>query len=318
VRWESVCSAEGSRRPNQALTVPRVSSTFPIGAVTAAIGIHLLWGANPVAIKWGLEVFPPFTSGLVRFSIGALAITIWAVATGRPLWPPRSEWLPLSFLAVVFAIQIGLMNIGFGMTSGSTGAVLIALNPLFAAGFAHFLIAGDHLTPLRALGLLVAFAGTALVLAGPNASAEAGQPEMGNLILLLSAALLGGRLIGSARVMRRLDEVRAVLWMMVLGLPVFAVVAFATETVSFENMGWRPVAGIAYQGLVIAGVAFMVNGYLMRRYSPTVVTSFNFVSPVAGVGLSMWLLGETPGSFLFLGMLAVALGVTLITRRQRA
>jgi len=50
----------------------------------------------------------------------------------------------------------------------------------------------------------------------------------------------------------------------------------------WHNLNWRPLAGIAYQGVAIAGVAFMANAYLMRHHSPSVVASFNFVSPVAG------------------------------------
>lgn len=281
----------------------------------AAVGIHILWGGNPVAVKWGLEAFPPFASGFIRFTMAAVAIAAWAALRGVPLLPPREEWAPLSGLGLLFAVQIGLMNIGYGLTSGSAGAILIALNPLFAAGFAHYLMPGDRLTVLRSLGLLVAFGGTALVLTGDAGGVTLKDASLGNWLLLASAAMLGGRLIGSARVLRRLDEVRATLWMMILGLPLFAAVWMAEETVMLENLGWRPVVGILYQGLVIAGLGFMVNSYLMKRHSPTMVASFNFVSPVAGVGLSIWLLGESLSIELVGGLALVAVGLTLITRR---
>jgi drug/metabolite transporter (DMT)-like permease len=288
---------------------------FPLRAVLAATIIHFLWGGNPVAVKWGLEVFPPLASGFVRFSIGAAAIIIWAVARKHPLWPPHEEWLPLSALAVLFTIQITMMNVGYGMTSGSLGAILIALNPLFAAGFSHFVFPDDRLTLRRTVGLAVAFSGTALVLAGSNAANAGDSSMLGNIILLGSAALLGGRLIGSAKVLRRLDEVRATVWMILLSLPLFAVGSALTETIAFENMGWRPVVGILYQGLVVAGLAFMVNSYLMKRYSPTMVASFNFVSPVAGVLLSVWLLNESVGFTELAGLALVAWGLTLVARR---
>ena len=70
-----------------------------------------------------------------------------------------------------------------------------------------------------------------------------------------------------------------------------------------------------YQGIAIAGIAFTVNSYLMRKYSPSVVVSFNFVSPVVGVLLSIWLLNEPLGTALVLGMGLVAIGLTLIARR---
>ena len=34
--------------------------------------IHALWGGNPVAVKFGLQVFPPLWSGFLRFSSHSL------------------------------------------------------------------------------------------------------------------------------------------------------------------------------------------------------------------------------------------------------
>jgi drug/metabolite transporter (DMT)-like permease len=55
-----------------------------------------------------------------------------------------------------------------------------------------------------------------------------------------------------------------------------------------------------------------VNYYLMRRYSPSVMISFNFVSPVAGVLLGVAILGERLSAS---GMALVSLGLALIARR---
>ena len=99
------------------------------------------------------------------------------------------------------------------------------------------------------------------------------------------------------------------------GLPLFAAVWASEETLALENLSWRPVVGILYQGLVVAGVGFMVNSWLMKRHSPTMVASFNFVSPVAGVALSVWLLDEALRVELLAGLVLVAAGLALITRR---
>lgn len=289
-----------------------------IGAVAAAITIHVLWGGNPVAVKWGLEVFPPLASGFVRFTIGTIAIGLWAIARGVPLLPPRHEWLPLAGVSVLFTVQIWLMNVGFSQTTGALGSILIALNPLFAAAFAHFFFAGDRLTWMRSAGLLLAFIGTAVILARHGSIDFSDATQAGNWILLLSATLLGWRLIVSARLIRRLDEVRVVLWMLLLSLPMFGLSSWAFETISWQNLGWRPIAGIAYQGLVIAGFAFVVNSYLMKLYSPTIVASFNFVSPAAGLLLSVLLLNETIGAIELTSLALVAAGLVLVARPARS
>jgi drug/metabolite transporter (DMT)-like permease len=250
---------------------PRAVLAVPLPAIAISVLIHTLWGGNPVAVKYSLLAFPPLWTAFFRFLIAILCVGIWAKLRGVSIVPSRHEWPALLLIGALFTVQIAAMNIGFDHTTGSMGAVLIATNPLFAALFAHFLIAGDRLSVVKGVGLLVAFFGTALVLTRGGGDVALTTGAWGNVILLFSACLLGGRLILSARVLQRMDEARVVLWQM-----------------SF---------------------------YLMKRYAPSVIVSFNFVSPIAGVLLSAWLLGDVITVHLWVGMLLVAVGLFLIARR---
>jgi drug/metabolite transporter (DMT)-like permease len=289
-----------------------MSWSIPLRAVLAALAIHSLWGGNPVAVKLGLEAFPPLWSGLLRFALGSACIAAWAFAQRIALRPAPGEWPALAGIGVLFTLQIALMNFGFDATAAVNGAVLIATNPLFGMLFAHLLVPGDRLRPRRALGALVAFAGVALVLAR---GAPPGVSGRGDWIVLASACLLGLRLALSGRLLRRVNEVRLAFWQGVVSLPLFAAGALATETVRVQNIGFAPLAGIVYQGAVVAGLAFTVNFTLIRRYTPSVIISFNFVAPVVGVLLGATILGEPVTGGLIGGMLLVAAGLVLIARR---
>lgn len=287
----------------------------PLQAIVIALLIHVLWGGNPVAVKFSLLVFPPLWTAFFRFAIAIVCVGIWAKLSGIPIWPARHEWPALMLIGVLFTVQIASMNFGFDLTTGSMGAVLIATNPIFAALFAHFLLAGDKLTVVKGFGLLVAFVGTALVLMRGLGDLQVAHGVWGNVILLMSACLLGGRLIVSAKVLQRIDGVRVVLWQMILSLPLFALGGTLFESIRWDAIAWEPLAGLAYQGVVVAGLGFTVSFYLMKRYTPSVIVSFNFVSPIAGVLLSAWLLGDVITGHLWAGLLLVAVGLFLITRR---
>jgi drug/metabolite transporter (DMT)-like permease len=248
-------------------------------AIAIAMLIHILWGANPVAVKYSLLVFPPLWTAFFRFVIGILCVGIWAKMSGVSIWPARHEWRALVSIGLLFTVQIALMNIGFDLTSGSMGAVLIATNPIFAALFAHFMLADDRLSVVKATGLLVAFAGTAMVLLRGGGDLQLTHGMMGNFILLMSACLLGARLIVSAKALQRIDGARVVLWQMIVSLPLFALGGFLFESIRWQAMAWEPLAGLAYQGVIVAGVGFSVSFYLMKRYTASVIVSFNFVSP---------------------------------------
>ncbi|NIM27129.1 MAG: EamA family transporter [Gammaproteobacteria bacterium] len=293
----------------------RAILAVPLPAIAISVLIHTLWGGNPVAVKYSLLVFPPLWTAFFRFLIAIVCVGIWAKLRGVPIVPSRHEWPALLLIGALFTVQIAAMNIGFDLTTGSMGSVLIATNPLFAALFAHFLIAGDRLSVFKAAGLLIAFLGTALVLTRGAGDLALTHGALGNFILLLSACLLGGRLILSARVLQRMDEARVILWQMILSLPLFALGGALFETIQWQAIAWQPVAGLVYQGAIVAGVGFSVSFYLMKRYAPSVIVSFNFVSPIAGVLLSAWLLGEAISAHLWAGMSLVAIGLFLIARR---
>ena len=290
--------------------------SVPLGAVLVSLAVHSLWGGNPVAVKLSLEAFPPLTTAFLRFAIGIACIALWARWRGVRLWPERGEWRALWIVAVLFAVQIALMNFGFDRTSGAMGSVLIATNPLFAVMFAHFIIAGDRMTAAKALGLLVAMAGTSLALLGDVDIGALDAGAAGNWIVLSSAVMLGLRLSLSARFVRRIDPTRVALWQMVLSLPMFGAGALALEDIAWDRVGVAPIAGLLYQGVVIAGVGFTVSYHLMKLYTPSVMMSFNFVSPIAGVLFSAWLLGDRIGALLLAGMALVAAGLYLVTRRS--
>jgi len=287
----------------------------PLQAIVIALLIHILWGGNPVAVKFSLLAFPPLWTAFFRFAIAIVCVTVWAKMIRVPIWPAAHEWRALILIGTLFTVQIACMNIGFDLTTGSMGAVLIATNPIFAALFAHFLLAGDRLTIVKGLGLLLAFVGTALVLARGGGGLQMTYGVWGNIILLMSACMLGGRLIVSARVLQRIDPVRVVLWQMILSLPLFALGGYLFEAIQWQAITWEPLAGLAYQGVIVAGLGFSVSFYLMKRYTPSVIVSFNFVSPIAGVLLSAWLLGDVITGHLWAGMLLVAVGLFLIARR---
>jgi drug/metabolite transporter (DMT)-like permease len=296
--------------------------TIPLRVILIAIVIHTLWGGNPVAAKLAFVAFPPLWSAFLRFAMGVSCLIVWAHFRGIRLTPDRREWAGLGWCSVLFFIQIALLNIGTDLTSGSLAAILIATNPLFSAMCAHFVIAGDRLTRVKSLGLGVAFMGVVLILAcGADfdaASNTGNWGNWGNWIVLVSAALLGARLIFTARLVRHIDPTRVIIWQMILSMPPFLVAALWFETITWARLDWTVAAGLAYQGVLIAGIGFVVTAELMKRYTPSVMTGFGFISPLSGVLLSMWLLSESPGWAIYAGLAMVGGGLFVMTREAKA
>ena len=287
---------------------------IPLVAVIAAVVLHIFWGANPVAVKMGLVAFPPLWSAFFRFAIGVACIAIWAMVLGTRLWPENREWPGLFILALWFMTQIGLMNFGINFTSGASAAIMTATYPLFSGIFAHFMIVGDRLDKAKIVGLLIAFLGVGLVLSKGRLPNELTRANFGDLILLVSAVLLGGRMIFTAKLVRNVEPMRVVLWQMLLSLGGFAAGAVMWEEIVWRQVEWIPVGALVYQGVVIAGLVFMVNAWLIKQYSPSVMVSFGFISPISGVVVSALLLGDQLTWDLAVGTAGVGIGLIILTR----
>ncbi|MEM7424722.1 MAG: DMT family transporter [Pseudomonadota bacterium] len=291
---------------------------IPLNAALLAVFINTLWGGNPVAVKFSLEWLPPLWTGFFRFVLGILTVLIYARLRGIAVWPERSEWRFLVVLAVMFAVQITVMNVGFDMTPASVSAVIQSTYPLFTALMAHFYLDNDRLQTVKSLGLAVAFAGVALIILREAEFSGTGWLELGPLVVLASAFLLAARVVFSAKLVRSIDPIKVVVWQMSLSLPYFLAGGFLLEEIQWQNFGWWPVLGILYQGIVIAGFGFVVAITLPKFYNPSLVTSFGFLTPVSGVLLAVWLLGDTITWQLLAGTLTVGVGLFLIVRQPKA
>src|SRR2546428_13718087 len=82
------------------------------GAAVAVL-VSILWGANPVAIKLGLEDAPPIRLAWMRFLVGGVGIGPLAWATGRfaGFRVARSQWRPPVFPRLLFPPPVRSLDI---------------------------------------------------------------------------------------------------------------------------------------------------------------------------------------------------------------
>lgn len=304
----------GGAMPSGASHGSPESARTPARVIALALFMNLLWGGNLPAVKLGLQAVPPLWSGFFRFALGCTALACWAALRGHSLRPRREDWPDFLALGALFTTQIVVMNYGTSFTAASVATVLQSTNPVFASLLAHFLIANDRLSAQRAAGQVLAFGGVCvMVFSRPGSGADAPAPLLGNLLVLASGAMLGSRLVFSTRILQRVETTKMVFWQMALSMPVFLAGGLLFETLDPTQFQPAPLLAIAYQGLAIAGLGFMISASLLRRYRPSLITSFNFTAPIFGVLISRTVLGEVPSPWLLAGLATVAAGLFVIT-----
>lgn len=282
------------------------------GAFALTLSLSALWGGNPVAVKAGLRDAPPLRLGLFRFLIGAVVVVAVAVFRKRSLRIEPGEWMPLAGLGVLFSSQVVLMNLGQDHTSAGHAAVIMSAYPLWTAVFAHFLVPGDKLTTKRLVGALIAYSGV-LVVFGASLKLETGAGLVGDGLLVVSALLLGARQIVLSRSSQGISIEKLLLAQAVSGVLGFGALSlwFESEPTTFTA---RLVGALLYQGVVIAGVAFFVQTWLLKNFPPSRVTTVYLTQPLFGVSFSWLVLGEAVGPELFLGAPLVIAGSYFVQR----
>ena len=288
----------------------------PIDARGAALAILLsiLWGANPVAIKVGLDDAPPIRLAWMRFVVGGVVVLAWGWATGRlrGFRLEAGEWRPLLTLGVLFAAQIGSMNVGTGLTTAAHATVLLNLYAVHTVVLAHFLIPGNRLTARRIAGVVIAYAGIVFLF---QHQVGRGAPTLaGDVVMFVSSLILAERTVYLARAVHHLDHVKILLAQAAIGSAIFLVTSLAVETAP-THWTWRLAGSIGFQGVIIAGFNFVANLWLLERYRPSVLATFFLTQPIFGVIAAALVTGDPLTTDLFVASAAVAVGIGLTTWR---
>ncbi len=279
----------------------------------AAVLISILWGANSVVIKLGLEDAPPLRLAGMRVVVGGIVICLWAWSTGRFVGfrvEPR-EWRPLAVLGLLFSVQMAATNIGTWLTSAAHATILVNLYAVHTVVLAHFMVPGDRLSVRKVGGVLVAYSGIGALFASQWSH---GSPTLlGDVIVTVAGILLAERTVYLARAVQRLDPVKLLLAQAVVGAAFFALASLLVEP---PTTRWtaRLAGSIAYQGVLISGFNFVVNLALLRDYRPSALSAFFLTQPIFGVVAAALVAGDPLTPVLVLACVAVAAGIGLTYR----
>ena len=287
-------------------------------AIGGTLFFNALWGGLQPAIKVTLLAgMAPIATAAWRTLLGVVAIWLWARWRRISLDVPASQRRTIGWLVVTFLVQISVLHVGTNFTSASHASVCISAYPLFVVVMAHFFLDRDRLSPLKLLGVVAAFGGVGIVFADALRS-EGGGNLLGDVLVLFSACLLGCRMVFGKRVVQKVSPVAYLIRLMTLSLPGFFLASLLGEGIGGHAFSAEAtpqvVMALLYQGVVISAFCFVGFIHLLKRYVASKLSVFGFTTPICGVLISHWLLGDPLSYWLWLGVALVALGIYLTNR----
>jgi drug/metabolite transporter (DMT)-like permease len=253
-------------------------------ALFVAMGV--IWGIPYLLIKvadGGVSV-PVLV--FTRVALGALLLLPVALRRGelgalRGHWP----WL-VAFAAFEIVGPFALLSSAEKHLASSTTGLLVAAVPIFGAVLAQLTGGQDRLTPIRWTGLIIGFAGVA-VLAGPDAA----HGDALSVLEVLGTAL--GYAIGPLIANRKLAGVPpAAVNTVCLGMAGLVYVVPAALTLPGSVPSAKVILALLGLGAICTATAFIVFFALIAEVGPARATVITYVNPAVAVALGVIVLGE--------------------------
>jgi drug/metabolite transporter (DMT)-like permease len=279
------------------------------------VALSVLWGGSFFFAEVALAELPPFTVVLARVSLAAVALVAMVLASRQPV--PRSLrlWGALVTMGALNNL-IPFSLIVWGQTAIASGlaAILNATTPLFTVVLAHLLTRDERMSPGRLCGVVLGFAGVALMI-GPAALRSldvAVTAQLACLAAALSYALagiFGRRFQGVPPLITAAGQIVA---STLLILPLAVLVDRPWTLAPPGPEVWGALIGLA---LLSTALAYVIYFRILAVAGATNLLLVTFLIPVSALVLGIGILDERLAPGHLAGMALIALGLAAIHGR---
>ncbi len=281
------------------------------------LALAALWGGSFFFNAVAVRELPSFTLVWLRVAVaavtllGALRLLGQRMPTEGRIWAAFFGMGLLNNVVPFVLIVWGQHHIASGLAS-----ILNATTPLFTILAAHLLTPDERLTPLKAAGVAVGFAG-AVSMIGPDALGGLGTGVTAQVACLagaLSYAFAGifGRRFKRMGVAPMATAAGQVCASTLLLLPLMLLVDRPWTLAMPHAATWGAVLGV---GLLSTALAYVLYFRILAAAGATNLVLVTFLIPVSAILLGALALGETLLPRHFGGMALIGAGLACIDGR---
>lgn len=283
-------------------------------AYLSLIFVCIVWGTTYLAIRVGVQYYPPFLFAGIRQFVAGIILMIAALAINKNKDFSRANILKQMLVGfLMLSIGNGCVTYGEKYVTSGAAALICGIMPLFAVLLNLFIFSkNDHFNWRIGLGLALGFCGVALIFKN-NIADLSNKNYIGGVGCVLLATISWA--FGSAINKKHSSTVNPVLnsalqlffggLFMLIGSPLLdgaytfqiwhpeglmalgylivfgSVLAYAAYMHAFNNL---PV-GIATIYAYINPLVAVILGYIILKEPLTIYTAFSFITILTGVFL---------------------------------
>jgi drug/metabolite transporter (DMT)-like permease len=282
----------------------------PLLITLALFCTYFIWGATYLALRFGIESFPPFLLVGLRFVVAGIILYAIMRYLGRPN-PTRQQWLGATAVGILLPVLgNGTVTYVQQTVSSSVAALAIATAPIWMAIFSS--LWGHKINTREWLGIAIGLVGIGLLNLGGTFNSTAGHGNFFSAFLLIFAAASWslGSVLGKHIAMP--SGLMAAACQMLMGGLVMLLVSFLhgdTWPAQISAKSWGALVFLVVLGSLVAYSAYM---YLLKTVRPLVASSNTFVNPIVAFAVGIWFAGETVTMTEYAALAVILVGVFLV------
>lgn len=278
--------------------------------------VYLIWGSTYLAIRFGVEITPPYLFASVRFVAAGLLLLAYALATGAKLPRTRADWKVIIITAVLLLVGAnGLVTWSEQWVASNQAALMVATSALWIAGFGTLGAQGEKLSWLTWVGLLSGFFGVAVLMG--EGLLHKSAPTGAYVALAISPILwAAGSIYGRRNPQQCAPLMTAALQMLIAGVLMGGIGLAGGEQ---ERWRWTTQSWAAWAYLTVFGscIAYGAYYWLVHNVTPALLGTVAYVNPAIAVLLGAWLGAEHLSSTQLIGTAVILSGVIAVTLGSR-
>jgi len=283
--------------------MPNSKQTFLI--VIALFCTYFIWGSTYLAIRFGIESFPPFLMAGVRFTVAGVILYIVMRLMGSEN-PTLSEWKGASIVGLLLpALGNGTVCYVQQTVSSSVAALAIATAPIWMAIFSS--VWGHHITRQEWVGIFLGVLGIGLLNLGGSLHGD----YVSALLLIFAAASWSFGSIWGKHLPMPKGLMGAACQMIAGGFFLMIASTYFKESwpENISAKSWGAMLFLIVLGSIVAYSAFQ---YLLKAVRPLVASSNTFVNPIVAFAVGIWFANEHVTQNEVIALAVILLGVALI------
>lgn len=291
------------------------NADMTLGATLLTVFLCLLFGGNGVAMKFSYTGLGTFTAAGIRFTLASALLVCWSLYRNIPLRLTRTQWRLILVQSLIFCFQVGCFHLGLAHTTASHAAIISNALPFLVLILAHFFIPGDRITLKKGVGILIGFSGVVILFFDrPGLGSGIHKGDIITVMAVLCWSV-------SAAYIKRINEhfhaVQITLFQTVIAIPAFFICGWFLDGGMVTQVTPKVAGAVLYMGAVTAGFGFVAWNTMLKKFGASVLHSFVFIIPLAGVTFGVLFLDEPVTPHLLSAVVCIVTGILIVNLRRR-